>query len=1411
MKKTMITKAIAAVLAATGLVTTSVFATDRQIYQRGGEGSSAIMLMLDVSEQMRAIAGETNDGLDDYDRCRQTLSGSTQTIGFETEDENIQGVGKFKVSFCRYRASTINSFEFGSKLSEYFFPGKYKSYLDYIQKTCKYRGANTSVEYICYDRLSKAKIALLSLLAGNVDKGIARLTDDKVIGLSTFSGYHQSSNKNSSFAGVVNIPARRLDAIVPGTTLTQRQYLINNIRTIDDKLNESWLEEIGGAFDNKRDSNRPLASAYAETAAYLMGTTTKNSGIRVIARKDQMFVNDYFYVCKGYDPDKNKNKATWDEDGYCKSGWKRENRSRVLAGFSKDDLEKWIQKNYTSDGTYLRNDYPVSGEDLDDDDKKAFLTAQYYYVGNANDNLVNYISNPYSGFDYSSSDTRNSDRYNAPQLIKNQINNPATKACHAQGIYILTAGDPNIQNSESAGYSSEVGVEMLMKRVLAKNTPLNNSFSCRGSDKTLEDADRSGVGLTKDNALWNCISSFTAALKDPNKNPAGLNIKTAIAGTGRYYSDVPTTVGLDLENSQVLSQYNQKVDSSNLSKKFFEIMPQATEHNVKNMAKFGALGQGGFYSALSVEEIAESVNHFINYMAKDIPSASVNKATIPVDILNPYELQPYAYLSMYEPAVQQTTAAWAGNLKRYKVGTGGAIVDEAGVNIFGSDGLVKDTAKDSWENSTLTDSEKLKQRIFQGGALNRLDLTRSDTSLSKRKIYTTRDCSTTGDKVTCKQDDTLKLSVLNKSYFEADSNKKDNLRGYLLALLGYDVTNPNNVDDEDILSVWKQQPELRQMGAILHSDPVLLTQKGTVVRDGKNISTIDRDDYVLFGTTQGLLHVVNADTGEEKFAFVPNEMVEKNHIAFANPSLSSASLDFLYGIDAPWTAYTEYVSTKNDSATVTVKEDAIDGAIGKQWVYGGLGMGGYSYYALDLTDLEQPTVKFHIDPDNKQIVNEAGAVTYEALKYMGKSWSKPVITRVYWEGEEKLVMFVGGGYDGNLLDESSTMGNSGYESALYTQNNGRGSGVYMFDADDGKLLWWASAKAPVATGKTENTTKINNHNVVSHHVPNMQYSVVSTIKTVDRDGDNLTDHLYFGDLGGQVWRIDINNFRRENQSFATHAVRLLHHDNLVPAEEKYKRPRFYVQPTFSIYREPKSGEVLAAVSIGSGNASVPLHYIKTAEETTDQVADNANWVENAIYTILDPDVTKSNLYSLSAQQLKHDLDINELDSGIRTGQNTANKEKYQFGWKYTFSKNAFKFKEQDTQNFYSRPMAAKVITDPVLMNNQLFVSVFDGAKAGTVQGCDAGIRGESVIERFCMPYGYCATDSTLKGLSNRFYAGVGIAPINISSAGQGDQNSRTLLNTQCQGDNCSATNADTNQSKNKLHRKLSPMRWFERE
>lgn len=1358
MKKTMISSAIATVLVATGLIANSAWASDREIYQRGGEGSVAVMLTLDLSRTMSSSFGTLDDGFSDYYGCTQSTKDKQLKIGKDT----------IEVKYCYYTDNILN-------FNGFFLRKKFPSYQDYVKETCDVIEHDTifgreNNRYHCYSRLVRTQMALIGLLYGDTDRGIAKLTDDKVIGLSVFPAFSLTGDKQSqsSVTGAVVVPARRLDAKVG--TEKQRDILAKAILGNPTGKKSLWDKII-------QNDNVPIASALAETAAYMMGTST-NAGFREWQRADIKWDNakdkysykfkqltNYLKYCNLIGRDKNDPK-NWDEFGQCTlpANWLDFEREEIITDYS--DMYTLNQRNEID----LKLD---SATFVIDDATKRLKT---------------------SGYIYSDASIVNQDKtYKRPEIIDAQVKDPSLQQCHAQGIYLITGGLSHVGDRSQGDGTIDFYIKRMMNRSLNASTYKNN-FCQNGSLSDYTNVFGNENNYI-DNSSWSCISEYAERLKSGN-NPTGLEIKTAVVGIGKQFGELPssnlsqTTAQNVNELEKAIKELEEYKDGSTL------LYKKRTLHNIKNTALLGLYGGGGWYSAMSPQDIAESFNSFVNVISKDIPSASVNKAVIPVDILNPYELQPHAYLTMYEPSVQGAVSAWAGNLKRYNIGKKGWVVDSSGNNAFAANGLIKDSVKDLWENSTLTDSEKLKARIFQGGALNQLPLGKNENNNFKRTIYTTRDCKEQANKTEPKCDSSadLKLKKVNTNYFDKNAiSSKDPLRGYLLALLGYDVPNPANINDADILNVWQSQPELRQMGAILHSDPILLTQQGQVVRDGESIVTKDRHDYVLFGTTQGLLHVLDAKTGKEKFAFVPNEMVEKNHKAFVNPDAASASGQFLYGIDGPWTVHTEYVAANKDDQTLTVGKGAGEGIVGKQWVYGGLRMGGRSYYALDLTDLDSPKVKFHIDPYEGIVFKANGdKKAYPQLKSMGQSWSKPVITRVNWQGTDKLVMIVGGGYDNSGQ-------NQGYEYPLYKQVTEvrRGAGVYMFDADNGDLLWWASRNANRIAQSAHDGITPDKNGTIGHYIEDMGYSVVSTIKTVDRDGDKLTDHLYFGDLGGQVWRVDFNNFRNAEQPFATHIVRLLNETS----SEAGKQPRFYVQPTFSIYRTPGSGRVMAAINIGSGNASSPLHDSNN----------EANWKPNAVYTLFDKDVTRSNLYSLTTSQLKQDLVPQALTATQRNGVATNTIDASQDGWKYVFSENSFYLDSNQTtgQKFYSTPMGAKVITDPVLMNNQLFVSVFDGAKSGTVQGCDAGIKGESVIERFCMPFGACGSNS---GIHNSLYAGVGIAPINLSSAGQGAANSRTIINSQCEGDHCAVGNIGSDvHSDNQLNRKLRPMRWFERE
>ncbi|MEK5794577.1 hypothetical protein VXE63_21170, partial [Acinetobacter nosocomialis] len=72
------------------------------------------------------------------------------------------------------------------------------------------------------------------------------------------------------------------------------------------------------------------------------------------------------------------------------------------------------------------------------------------------------------------------------------------------------------------------------------------------------------------------------------------------------------------------------------------------------------------------------------------------------------------------------------------------------------------------------------------------------------------------------------------------------------------------------------------------------------------INSENRQDYILFGTSQGLLQVVDAKTGKEKFSFVPKEIIENQSETFKEKggALTGGRYALYSGLDGEWTAHT---------------------------------------------------------------------------------------------------------------------------------------------------------------------------------------------------------------------------------------------------------------------------------------------------------------------------------------------------------------------------------------------------------------------------------------------------------------------------------------------------------------------------
>ena len=686
------------------------------------------------------------------------------------------------------------------------------------------------------------------------------------------------------------------------------------------------------------------------------------------------------------------------------------------------------------------------------------------------------------------------------------------------------------------------------------------------------------------------------------------------------------------------------------------------------------------------------------------------------------------------------------------------------IRLIKADGSLDSTAEGLWTNG-------IKGQLPLGIGTNA-----ANEQVANRTIYTNREITGTATPYAANETNSLK-KVNVETLFGTGSTAlfaNDPDKNYWLNLLGYNV---GATETGITLANLTTKPELRQVGAVMHSTPILLTQSGKIKVTSGALDTTERDDYLLFGTTQGLLHVVDADDGKEKFTFAPNEMMKNQKAAFLSETSSTGgTASLFYGIDAPWTAFTQYVSKSNGTLTVKGSERNTDGSTynssntnlelkGLQWVYGGLRMGGKSYYALNLSDLDNPELKFHIDPANSKIYKSSSTTTgVTALSYMGQSWSKPTIAYVNFGGVKKLVMFVGGGYD------------PGYENAAYDQNTttGGGAGVYMFDANNGDLLWWTSANATAAGGAEAFTN-------ASAATINMKYSVVSQINAIDRDSDGLVDNLYFGDLGGQGFRVDLNNAATgadasaKKANFAKRVVRLFDEHATGGAS-----PRFYEMPSVSIH-DSDDGYV-AAVAFSSGNRSSPL----VGAAGTNQ-AGSATSAVDGVFVAYDKDVAKMDLYGTPTLTTRTAL--SSLNSNMSTGVAINGNS----GWKYTYSSTAG---------------AYKGMNELYALDGMLYVNVFHRDGTGIGGSCGAGVKGDSYVYQFCLPTGKCPFNTTTSGVPNSVKLGAGILGAGLGQ-GRSSANNTGLIVNRPNTLNCTTTPNLPECQEFTTTAKLRQLRWYE--
>lgn len=274
-------------------------------------------------------------------------------------------------------------------------------------------------------------------------------------------------------------------------------------------------------------------------------------------------------------------------------------------------------------------------------------------------------------------------------------------------------------------------------------------------------------------------------------------------------------------------------------------------------------------------------------------------------------------------------------------------------------------------------------------------------------------------------------------------------------------------------------------GDVLHSRPLVINygdDRGIVVFYGSNDGVYRAVNGKQSGSTT--IGDVTVPAGGEFWGLVLPEHFESiDRVRSNTPELKFPS------------TFLESAKPKDyfvDGPTGVYQKINASGVITKAIIYLTMRRGGRFMIALDVTQPATPQFLWKID---HQVTG---------FEELGQTWSRPRITllqnyrTVATEGNPsvpKPVLVFGGGYDSAQDAEPPTA-------------NSMGRGIFVVDAITGAKVFSASVSCPAdsATCRKE---------------ADMKYATPSDITFVDRDQNGFTDKLYWGDLGGNLWRADV--------------------------------------------------------------------------------------------------------------------------------------------------------------------------------------------------------------------------------------------------------------------------------------------------
>lgn len=427
-------------------------------------------------------------------------------------------------------------------------------------------------------------------------------------------------------------------------------------------------------------------------------------------------------------------------------------------------------------------------------------------------------------------------------------------------------------------------------------------------------------------------------------------------------------------------------------------------------------GRGKYYSAQNTKDIIEGLTDALNSLIAQTASSSSASTSSP----NITQTENTLFYSTYR------TVHWDGEVSAKTIDyiTGDISTSDkwkAGV-------LLNTRVSDSADTRTIYTGR------VSGASMNRINFDWTTLNTAE-KAYFTNKC-TSSSLSQCANLTTDQNNIINSG---------QSIVNYVRGQKGYEEsrneTNPLYRDRKYVL------------GDIVDASPVYVGGSPyNWADDGYadfKLSVDTRKQMLYVGANDGMLHALNANTGKEEWAYIPRQVLPKLY----NLTDKNYSLNHKF-----------YV---NGSISVM---DAKVGGTWKSILVGAMGQGSKGYYALDITNPNNPQTLWEFCTDS--------AFCNVTDSDIGWTYGQPIITKR--ASDSKWVAYVTSGYD-----------------------NATGKGtVFELDLATGTVL----RKLITNSGTATSPSGLANINTLYDNFYN----------------DNKARVIYAGDLNGDVWRWELH-------------------------------------------------------------------------------------------------------------------------------------------------------------------------------------------------------------------------------------------------------------------------------------------------